>query len=220
MTAMRLTSTIPIVFGSIDDPVGSGIVADLSSPGGNATGLANQVSNLMVKQLELVREVFPDSRDVALLTGRRAPFDGVARVARSLDIDLLSLIATDMEEIEAAFLAMRERGVKALVLANDPYLMASSSVINAMAASQGVAVVCPFAHMASSGCLLTYGINLARNYTRVAVFVDRILKGDRPHLLPVEVPVNYHLIVNMMAAKRLSITIPDYVLVSADEVLE
>ena len=88
-----------------------------------------------------------------------------------------------------------------------------------MAASQGVAVVCPFAHMASSGCLLTYGINLARNYTRVAVFVDRILKGDRPHL-PQWNPVNYHLIVNMMAAKRLSITIPDYVLVSADEVFE
>lgn len=220
--AQSITTAVPIVFGSVNDPVEAGIVESLSRPGRNATGVANSVSQVMSKQMEIATEIFPDVGRVALLV----PPDNLAlaaqleETAKHFKVSILRLAASSLAEIAGAVDALSAAKIKVLLVANDPIFVANAAYISKAAAKRGALSFCPLAHMARSGCFLSYGIDLAHNYERVATFVDKILKGHSPALLPVELPMKHYLIINMGVAKENGIALPASIVVRADEILD
>jgi putative ABC transport system substrate-binding protein len=219
------TRTIPIVMSVVIDPVGSGLVPSLARPGGNVTGLSLMGSDLVGKQLEVLKEVVPTVSQVALLWNPDNPGSApqvreAEAAARALGVQLLTLEARGLQEIDRAFAALTRERVGALVILNDAILLNQRHQIADLAAQSRLPSVSGNREYAEAGGLLVYSADFLDLERRAAVYVDKILKGAKPGDLPVEQPTKFQLVVNLKTAQALGITLPPTLLFQADEVIK
>ena len=205
------------------DAVATGLIASLSQPGGNITGSTFFNPELCAKRLEILKETLPQVRRVALLLNPDNPanvpnLQATELTAKSLKLDLQQFEARRPNEFENAFSAMVMKGVDAVALIDDPMLIANIKVIADLASVRKIPSI-GFLELAETGGLMGYGVNFAENFHRAAYFVDRILKGAKPADLPVERATKFVLVINREAAKSLGLTIPQLVLLRADQVI-
>jgi putative tryptophan/tyrosine transport system substrate-binding protein len=220
----RATRTVPIVFTSVTDPVGGGLVASLARPGGNTTGFTLSEYGLSGKWLELLKEIAPRVMRTAVLRDPVAvgigQFAAIQAVAPSLQVELSPVDVRDAGEIERAVTAFADRPNGALIVTASAFTMIHRELIIALARRHQLPAVCPFRYYITGGGLISYGpdpIDLAR---RAASYVDRILKGESPADLPVQNPTKYELVINLKTAKALGLEIPPTLLARADKVIE
>ncbi len=222
----QATATIPVVMAVSRDPVGSGFIASLARPGGNITGLANDPApEIMGKNLELLKEVVPRASRVALLwnpvpAGAAIYKNAVETAARNLGVTLQSVEIRAENEFESAFAAMIRERANGVVVTSDPIFLGSRSQLVRLAGRHRLPTVYVQREFVEAGGLMSYGGNLAYQFRRAAVYVDKILKGAKPADLPVEQPTQFDLVVNMRTAKDLGIKIPNSVLALATKVIE
>ena len=220
---MQATSVIPVVFVA-SDPVGTGYVATLTRPGGNATGLSIQAPDLVGKRLELLREVVPGLHRLAILAnvGFRAPvleMGEVESAARALGLDVVRLEIRRAQDIAPAFEALKSR-VEALYITTDPFINASRIGINTLANVARLPTITGVREYVEAGSLMSYGANLTDLFRRSGDYVDKILRGMKPADIPVEQPTKFDLVINLTTAKALGLDIPPSLLARADEVIE
>jgi len=224
LAAKQATSVIPIVFAAVGDPVGAGVVATLARPDGNATGLSLQQTETAGKRLELLREVIPGLRRLAIM----ANSDNLSAVlevreaqaaARALGLDVVTSEIQRREDIAPAFEALKGR-VDALYVAADPLLNTNRMRVAILAVGARLPTMYSIREPIETGGLIYYGPNFADLNRRAADFVDKILRGTKPADLPVEQPTKFELIINLTTAKALGLTIPEQLLARADEVIE
>jgi putative ABC transport system substrate-binding protein len=226
VAAKKATGTIPIVFGTVGDPVGLGLVASLAQPGGNVTGLSFSVGAAMfAKQLELLKETVPTVRRVAVLSNPANPVHALWTkdthlAARSLGVQLQILEARGPQEFDNAFAATaRERAGALLVLADSLFGFHRARLQSLAARSHLPAMYGSREHTEAGG-LMSYGVDVRDNFRRSATYVDRILKGVKPADLPVEQPTKFELVINQKTAKALGLAIPQSMLLRADELIQ
>src|SRR5262245_59935870 len=224
LAAKQATAVIPIVFAAANDPVGTGLVASLARPGGNVTGLANQMSDTSGKKLEFLREVVPGLRRLAIMANAGNPgsmldMSEALATARRLGLEVATSEIRRAEDIVPAYEALRNRA-DALYLCPDALLNTNRIRINILAARARLPTMHGHREYVGAGGLTSYGPSLARHVRRAADFVDKILRGAKPADIPVEQPTNFQLIVNLTTAKALRLDIPPTMLARADEVIE
>jgi putative ABC transport system substrate-binding protein len=220
----RTTSTIPIVMAIIADPVGSGLVASLARPGGNVTGLSLMLSELSAKRLQLLKEVLPQATRVAVLWNPTVPWhakviEDLKAAAPSLAIELSFAPGRTPEQIAPAFSAFHRAHAQALYLIEDPIFLVHRATLLKLASNARLPTIHGNRKYVEAGGLMSYGANYADLFRRSAGYVDKILKGAKPGDLPVEQPNKFELVVNLKTAKALGITIPESILLRADEVI-
>jgi putative ABC transport system substrate-binding protein len=218
------TKTIPIVFVSVGDPVGSGLVASLARPGGNVTGLSNQLSDLVGKHLELLKEVVPKISRVAVLGSTASPNrtdsqNALEVVARSLGVQLQLVEIGEPKELDGAFSQMTKARAGAILIRGGALLSDQRIRIAELAARSRLPAIHWDRLFAEAGGLMSYGPSSADMFRRAATYVDKILKGRTPADLPVEQPMKFEFIVNLITAKQIGLTFPPNVLVRANEVI-
>jgi len=221
--AREATSTIPIVAGAVDDAVEQGFVAGLAHPGGNVTGVSWLNTELSAKRLEFLTEVLPKVTRVAVLreaVGGASSIQATATAARALRVQLLIFELRDPNELPAVFAAMAKERIEALTVLPGPMITSQMPWIVELASRARLPAVFPEARFVEAGGMMSYGPNLAEMYRRAAGYVDKILKGVKPSNLPVEQPTKFESIINLKAAKALGVTIPQSVLLRADQVIE
>jgi putative ABC transport system substrate-binding protein len=224
LAAKQATSAIPIVFASVGDPVGAGVVESLARPGGNATGLSLQQPEAAGKRLELLREVFPGLRRLAIMansSNASALLDmrEAQTTARALGLEAVTSEIRRSEDIAPAFDALRGR-VEALYVCNDPLAATNRVRINTLALGMRLPTMFIAREYVEVGGLMSYGANFLDLYRRTAELVDKILRGAKPADLPVEQPIKFDLVINLTTAKALDLTMPSSLLARADEVIE
>jgi len=221
----QATSTIPVVFALASDPVGSGLVASLARPGGNLTGLSIQSRDLAGKRIELLREIVPKLRRLAIIgnvgitSGASLEIGTAQAAARALGLDTDVLEIRRAEDIPPAFAAIN-KGVQALYVCPDPLVNANHAVINTLALGARLPTLHPFRDFLGGGGFMSYGADNVDLFRRSAEYVDKILRGAKPAELPVQQPVKFELIINLKTAKALGLTLPEAFLLRADEVIE
>ena len=225
LAARRATSAIPIVFGSADDAVAAGLVAGLARPGGNVTGLTVISPELSGKRLELLREVIPSLKRLAVLRNPTNPVSlpelkATQVAAQSLGLLIQSLEVTDPGGFADAFSATTREQAGALIVLSDAMFTGRHAQIVDHAAQSRLPAVYWTREFVDSGGLMSYGPNYADLYRRAATYVDKILKGAKPADLPVEQPTKFELVINLKTAKTLGLTIPQSVLFRADDVIK
>jgi ABC-type uncharacterized transport system substrate-binding protein len=218
-------ATLPIVMTNVADPVGLGIVTSLARPGGNITGLSDFNTGLVAKRVQLLGEIAPSARRIAVLMNptnpTHAPQVTLSRAAAArLGLTLLTFAAARAEDIERAFAEMKAQRADAFVLIGDPFFRAEMKRILALAARQRLPANYSTREWSESGGLSSYGTDFADLYRRAAGYVDRILRGAKPADLPIEQPTTLELVVNLRAARDLGLTVPASILARADRVLE
>jgi ABC-type uncharacterized transport system substrate-binding protein len=220
----RATRTVPIVFTNVTDPVGGGLVASLARPGGNATGFLLFEYGLSGKWLELLKEIAPRVMRAAVLRDPVAvgigQFAAIQAVAPSLQMELSPVDVRDASEIERAVTAFADRPNGGLIVTSSALTAIHRELIIALATRHKLPAVYPFGYYVTSGGLISYGPDTVDQYRLTARYVDRILKGEKPADLPVQAPTKYELVINLKTAKTLGLTVPDTLLVRADEVIE
>ena len=222
---LQATRAVPIVFAMVPDPVGSGFVASLARPGGNATGFMQFEYSLTGKWVELLKQVAPGVTRAAVLWDPTIPagigqFAVIQSVAPSLGVEVSPVNVRDRAEIEQAVAAFARSPNGGLIMTSSPLANVQRELIIALAARHKLpAVFAARGHVASGG-LISYGPNATDQYRRAASYVDRILKGEKPADLPVQAPTKYELVINLKTAKALGLTVPASVLARADEVIE
>ncbi len=220
------TRTIPTVMTfAVDDPVEEGWVASLARPGGNLTGVTLHAPELTGKRLELLKVVLPGMRRVGVLAWPRPGGLGQVRAAeaaaRSLSLQTHVVEVQETSQYEGALDALKREGADALLVLSSSAFFAERRRIADLAIKHRLPLVAPFREVAEAGGLMAYGPNIAERWgQRVPVYVDRILKGARPGDLPIEQPTKYELVINLKTAKTLGLTIPQSLLLRADQVLE
>ena len=224
MAAKQATSLIPIVIATADDPVGTGLVASLARPGGNVTGLSNQISDTSPKRLELLREVVPGLRRLAILfnvgnPGAVLDIREFEAAVRMFGLEALTFEIRRAEDIAPGFEALKGRA-DALYVGADPLVNTNRVRINTLALAARLPTMHGVRDYVEAGGLMSYGPNILDQYRRAADYVDKILRGAKPGDLPVEQPTKFDLIINLTTAKALGLTIPPSVLARADEVIE
>jgi putative ABC transport system substrate-binding protein len=223
--AKAATSTIPIVFSAVADPVDIGLIPSLNQPGGNITGMAVFNASLGEKRIELMKELLPTASAIAYLLN---PLDqmseleskGAHAAAHKLGIELRVLSASSEIELDAAFTSLSKPAIGALVVSGEPFFDSQRERIVALASRHGVAAVYAWREYVVAGGLMSYGTDLPDSYSQAAKYAARILKGEKPANLPVMQPTKFHLAVNLKIAKGLGITVPPTLLARADEVIE
>jgi putative ABC transport system substrate-binding protein len=226
LAAKNATGTIPIVFIGAADPVGIGLVASLARPGGNVTGLSYGVGlSIFAKDLELLKEVVPKVRRVAVLSNPASPsqplaITAVKDAAGSLGLQLQLVEARGPEEFDGAFAAMTRERAGALFVLQDPAFSPHRARLVDLAAKNRLPSILTQREDAEAGGLMSYGPRLSDLWRRAATYVDKILKGAKPADLPVEQPTKFELVVNLKTAKALGLTIPPSLLARADEVIQ
>jgi putative ABC transport system substrate-binding protein len=226
MAVKPLTTTIPIVFTSGGDPVQLGIVNSLNRPGGNITGVSLFTGILTAKRLEVLHELVPTATVIAMLVNPDNPNaeldrKAVEEAARAMGLQIVVLRASNATEIERAFASLSQYKVGALFVGADPLFDNNSrDQLIALAAHHAVAASYDWRDVAVAGGLMTYGSNLAEGYRLVGNYTGRILKGEKPADLPVLQPTKFELVINLKTAKTLGLTVPQSLLVAADEVIE
>jgi putative tryptophan/tyrosine transport system substrate-binding protein len=223
--AKAVTTALPIVFLVGTDPVKSGLVASFNRPGGNLTGVGVLINVLAPKQLEMLHEVVPKARALAILINPDSPnAEGDARAAQdaaqALRLQLVVLNYRTDREIDTAFANLVREGVGGLILLSDPILNDRRYQIAALAARNAIPTIGPEGTFPRSGGLMSYGSNLADAFREIGIYTGKIIKGAKPADLPVMQPTKFELIINLGTAKALGIHIPDKLLALADEVIE
>jgi putative ABC transport system substrate-binding protein len=224
LAAKQATSVIPIVFALALDPIGGGMVASLARPGGNVTGLSLQSTDLSSKRLELLREIVPGLRRLAILANASYPaavveMGEVQAAARLLGFEVATPEIRRAEDIAPAFEALKSRA-QALYLSPDPLVFTHRIQISNLALGAGLAAVSFAKEYAEAGALLSYGPNYVDLFRNAAEYVDKILHGTRPGDLPVQQPTKFELVINLKTAKALGLTVPSKLLLTADDVIE
>jgi putative tryptophan/tyrosine transport system substrate-binding protein len=223
--AMAATKTIPIVFNSGEDPVRIGLVASLNRPGGNVTGVSWFSSDLVAKRLALLHQIAPTGTVVGFLTDPKDPelasqLDIARNAAQGLGVRLIVLNATSPDEINTAIDALVQQGGRALIVQAGPFFVNQRGQIIALAAKHAIPASYSGRESPAAGGLMSYGNLLADAYRRNGIYVARILNGDKPGDLPVDRSTKFELVINLRAAKALSLTVPSTLLALADEVIE
>jgi putative ABC transport system substrate-binding protein len=223
LAAMQATSTIPIVFAVGTDPVGAGYVASLARPGGNATGLSQQRTETAGKRLEILREVVPSIRRLAIMANVGNPstvleMREVQTIARTLGLEVVRHEIRGAEDIASGFEALKGR-VDALYVASEPLLLTNRVRIITLAQNAKLPTMFSVREYVEAGGLMSYGPNFPDLYRRAADFADKILRGAKPADIPVEQPIKFDLVVNLTTAKALGLTIPESFLLRADKVI-
>jgi ABC-type uncharacterized transport system substrate-binding protein len=224
LAAKQATSVIPIVFGAAADPVGGGLVASLARPGGNVTGLSVQFTDLAGKRLELLREVVPGLRRLAIMANVGAPgavleMREAQAAARTLGLEVVTSEIRRVEEIAPAFETLKGRA-ETLYVASDPLLNTNRLRINILAVGARLPTMHGIRDYVEAGGLMSYGANFPDLFRRAGDYVDKILRGAKPADIPVEQPIKFDLAVNLITAKALGLTMPPTLLARADEVIE
>jgi putative tryptophan/tyrosine transport system substrate-binding protein len=220
----QATRTVPIVFGGVIDPVGSGLVASLARPGGNATGLSIQSTDLAGKRLEILREALPNLRRLAIIAnvdypGSARELAEVQAAARQVGLDVDVLEIRRAEDIAPAFETLKS-GTQALYLCPDALVNANHARINTLALGSRLATMHGVRDYIGAGGLMSYGASTTNLFRRAGDLVDKILKGTKPADLPVEQPTKFELVINLTTAKALGLKIPEAFLLRADELIE
>jgi putative ABC transport system substrate-binding protein len=224
--AKAATTTIPIVFAVADDPVGLGLVASLSRPDGNLTGINFLVGELTAKRLELLRALVPAATRVAGLvnpanaTNTETTLRDVEPAARTMGLQIQVLNASTSREIDAAFATIARERPDALFVGNDAFFNARRVQLVLLAGRHGLPAIYWDREFAEAGGLMSYGSNIVDVYRQVGVYAGRILKGAKPADLPVVQSSKFELVINHQTARMLGLTVPDKLLVAADEVIE
>ena len=224
IAAKQATSVIPIVFAAASDPVGTGLVASLARPGGNVTGLSLQFTDLAGKRLELLREVLPDLRRLAILANASSPATAlevaeVQAMARTFGLEVAAPEVRQTEDIAPAFEALKGR-VEALYVVNDPLVDTNRVRINTLALAARLPTLHGDREHVAAGGLMSYGASFTDLFRRAGDLVDKILHGAKPADIPVEQPTKFDLVINLITAQALGLTIPPTLLARADEVIE
>jgi putative tryptophan/tyrosine transport system substrate-binding protein len=222
--AKDATATIPIVFVG-GDPIAAGLVASLARPGGNLTGMIFMTAEMVPKRLELISELVPQARVIALLVNPNNPLPepitrDLQEAAQSKGLQLQILKAATEAEIDAAFATLVQRHAGALILGPDPFLNSRREQLVALAARHAVPAIYDFREHAAAGGLISYGPSLAAANRQAGSYAGRILNGAKPADLPVQQPTTFELVVNLRTAKALGLTVPPSILARADEVIE
>jgi putative tryptophan/tyrosine transport system substrate-binding protein len=222
--AQRATKTIPIVMVNASNALDSGFIASLAKPGGNITGVSNQREEALQKLIEILHEVLPDARRIGILLNERNPsYRALSAAAQSacsaLNLVALPVVASVREQLAGAIAEIARQQSQAVIVVPDPvYLNERTMLQKLMQATRLPAAYGLREHVVAGG-LLSYAADRAGNYRTAATYVDRILKGAKPAELPVEQPTKYELMINLKTAQALGITIPQSVLLRADEVI-
>lgn len=225
IAAKKVTTTVPIVFTTIADPVKYGLVASLNRPGGNVTGNAGLTSELDPKRLELLHQVKPTTGPIGVLINPNRPnvesqITEVRAGAKAIGRELMVLRPGSIAEIDAAFAALAERKVDALLVTADPFFSSRRAQIIALASRHAIPAIYQWREFPASGGLMSYGPSIADAYVQTGIFVGRILKGAQPVDLPVMVPNRFEFVINLKTAKTLGIAVPRVLLSRADELIE
>jgi putative ABC transport system substrate-binding protein len=221
--AKQATSAIPIVMVHAADPVENGLIASLARPGGNITGLSIGVTpEIAGKRLQMLKEIVPALSAVAVLRQAESGVDAAAMeaAARKLNVSLEVIEIRRLEDFEGAFASIRRKRVGALIVSGGPLTFVRRQQIADFALGQRLPAMHGLREYAQAGLLLSYGPNLLDLYRRAASYVDRILKGAKPADLPVEQPAKFEFVINLKTAKALGISIPQSMLLRADEVIQ
>jgi putative ABC transport system substrate-binding protein len=222
---LQATRTVPIVFAVVTDPVGAGYVDSLARPGGNVTGFMNFEFGQSGKWLDLLKEIAPIVRRVAVLRdpvnpAQIAQFGAIQAVAPSLSLEVIPVNMRDAGEIEQSVKTFARSPNGGLVVAASGTAVRYRDLIITLAAQNKLPAVYWERFFVAAGGLISYGADLIDNYRRAAGYADRILKGEKPADLPVQVPTKYELVINLKTAKALGLTVPQSLLARADEVIE
>lgn len=225
MALKRATSTIPIVFSPLTDPVASGLVTNLAHPGGNITGLSNMFGDLAKKQVELLTMLIPQVSRIGALANPENPatrgaLRNMAVATGQAGIMLVHVEARDTAEIEAGMTTAARKGAQAVVVVGDTLFLQHRAQIAKIAIKNRIVLMSSFPEEAAAGALISYGTDLVDGYRRTAVYVDKILKGANPGDLPIQQPTTIHLVINRKTASALGFVIPNELLIRADEVIE
>jgi ABC-type uncharacterized transport system substrate-binding protein len=224
LAAKKATTVIPIVFGAASDPIGTGLVESLARPGGNVTGLANQISDTGGKKLEFLREIVPSLRRLAVLGNVGNPAVVLDMVeahaaARKLGLDVTRFEIRQAEDLGPAFDALKGHA-DALYVCTDPVVNTHRIRVNTLALAARLPTMHGLREFVEAGGLMSYGPNLPDLLRRAADFVHKILHGAKPANIPVEQPTKFDLVINLTTAKALGVTIPESLLARANEVIE
>ena len=224
LALMQATSSIPIVFVAVGDPVANGLVKSLARPGGNVTGLSNQTRDLAGKRVEILREVIPGLRRLAILAnvGNDAvvlEMRDVQAAARTLGYEVTTLEIRRSEDIAPAFETVRDRA-DAIYIVIDALVVINRVSINTLALNARLPTMHAFRESVEAGGLISYGPNFSELWRRSAEYIDKILRGAKPADIPVEQPTKFDLVINLKTAKALGLTVPPTLLSRADEVIE
>ena len=219
------TRTIPIVFVSVGDPVGAGVVASLARPGGNITGVTGQSADLAAKRLQLLRELIPGSQPIAVLMNPATPFALLAlketrAAAEMLRVRLEVLELNTRGQVASRFEAAITAGAAGMIVFSDPLTYAIRQQISDLAAKFRLPTMYTYREFVEAGGLASYGPSRRDMYRKAAEYADKILKGAQPANLPVEQPTKFELVLNAKTAKMLGITIPTSLLLQVEQVIE
>jgi putative ABC transport system substrate-binding protein len=222
---LQETRTVPIIFTVVPDPVGSGFVESLSQPGGNASGFMQFEYNLSGKWLELLKQIAPNVTRTAILwdptsTAGIGQFAVIQSVAPSLGVDVRPINLSNTSEAERTIAVFASQPNGGLIVTASALTITHRELINTLAAKHKLPTVVPNRIYMTNGVLISYGVDFVDQHRRAAVYVDRILKGEKPADLPVQAPTKYELVINLKAAKALGITVPPALLAQADQVIE
>jgi putative tryptophan/tyrosine transport system substrate-binding protein len=220
------THTIPIVFALVMDPIGNRFVVDLPRPGGNVTGFTATETTTASKWLELLKEIAPSiKRVLVMFNPATAPYADILlatlkTAGPSLDADVIAAPVHDMSEVNTTVSAQAARSDVGLIALPDTFTTTHRVEIISVAERNRIPSIYPYLFFTKAGGLLSYGIDIADNFRRTAIYVDRILRGTNPADLPVQTPVKYITAVNLTTAKALGLAVPTSILLRADEVIE
>jgi ABC-type uncharacterized transport system substrate-binding protein len=223
---MQQTRTIPIIFATVSDPVGSGFVASFSRPGGNVTGFTSIEPMMAGKWLELLKEIAPRIARVAFLFNPvTAPYaeyflNPLKVAAPSFGVEAIAAPVRDTSELESVVAAQARETNSGLIVTPDSFMDVHRAEVTLLAARFHLPAVYPFRQFSEVGGLLSYGNDQLDNFRRAAVYADRILRGAQPSELPVQAPVKFELVINLKTAKALGLEVPPTLLARADEVIE
>ena len=226
--AKAATNSIPIVFATGADPVKVGLVSSLNRPGGNLTGISFYNSaELLSKQLQFLREVVPNGAMIGLLVNPNTDLVDVESqqrdaqtAAHALGQQILTVKAGSERDFDAAFATLAQQRADALLIAGNALFTGQRDRLVALAARYALPTICPLREFVAAGCMMSYSGSLTDAYRQVGVYAGRILKGEKPADLPVTLPTQFELVINLKTVKALGLTVPDKLLVAADEVIE
>ena len=223
--AKEATNTIPIVMAQVNDPIGAGFVASLARPGGNITGLSLMASELSGKKLELLKEIVPKLSRVAVfgtstLPGNEQSVKETELAAKTLGLQLQYLGVEDPKDLDTAFRNAVSWRAHAIIVLQSPVFGSRRKALVELAVKNRLPAMYPHSEYMDAGGLMFYGPSISDLFRRAATYVDKILKGAKPADLPVEQPTKFELVVNLKTAKALGLTIPQSVLLRADQIIE
>jgi len=223
--AQRVTKTIPIVMGSVSNPVGSGFVASLAKPGGNITGMSNQLEDVLNNSIAILQEIAPSARRFAVLLNETSPssaayWAAAERACVALNLVPSKVVASTPSQLGAATAQIVRQQSQAVVVPADSLYLNNRAELQALMQTTRLPVAYGWREHVFDGGLLSYGPDIIASFRHVATFVDKILKGARPADLPVEQPTKFDLVVNLKTAKALGLTIPQSLLLRADLVIQ